>query len=55
MANWTAHILRGNCHLKHVVEGKIEKRTEVTGRRTRRRKQLLDDLQERRGYWNRTL
>jgi hypothetical protein len=55
MANWTVDILRGNCLLKHVIEGKIKGRTEVTGRRARRSKQLLDDLQEMRGYWNRTL
>jgi hypothetical protein len=36
-----------NCHLKHVIEGKIERR----GRPGRRRKQILDDLEERRGYW----
>ena len=29
----------------------IEGRTDVRGRRGRRGKQLLDDLQERRGYW----
>jgi hypothetical protein len=46
-ANWIGHILRRNCLLKHVIEGKIE----VTGRRIRRRKQLLDDLKEQRGYW----
>ena len=32
-------------------EGKIERRIEVTERRGRRRKQLLDDLAETRGYW----
>jgi hypothetical protein len=37
--------------LKHVVEGKIEGRIEVTGRRGRRRKQILDDLEEMRGCW----
>ena len=37
---------------KHVIEGKIEGRIEVTGRRGRRRKQLPDDLKETRGYWN---
>ena len=31
-ANWTGHILRSNCLLKHVIEGKIEGRIEVTGR-----------------------
>jgi len=41
-AKWIVHILRRNCLLKHVIEGKIEGRVEVTGRRERRRKQLLD-------------
>jgi hypothetical protein len=36
--------LRKICLLKHVTEEKIEERLEVTGRRERRRKQLLDDL-----------
>jgi hypothetical protein len=43
-ANWIGDILRRNCLLKHVLEGKIEGRTEVTGRRGIRRKQLPDDL-----------
>jgi hypothetical protein len=34
-----------------VIEGKLEGRREMTGRRGRRRKQLLDDLKEKRGYW----
>jgi hypothetical protein len=50
-ANWIGHILRRNCLLKHVIEGKIEGRIEVTGRRGIRRKQLLDDPKETRGYW----
>jgi hypothetical protein len=33
-----------------VIEGKIKGRIEVTRRRGRRRKQLLDDLGDRRGY-----
>jgi len=37
--------------LKHVIEGKIEGRIEVTGRRGRRHKQLLNDLKEARRYW----
>jgi hypothetical protein len=37
-ANWIGHILRRNCLLKHVIEGKIEARIEVTERRGRRRK-----------------
>jgi hypothetical protein len=31
--NWTGHILRMNCLIKHVTEGKIEEKTEETGRR----------------------
>jgi hypothetical protein len=50
-ANWIGHILRRNCLLKHVIVGKLEGRTEITGRRGRRRKQLLDDLKEKRIYW----
>jgi hypothetical protein len=33
-----------------VIEGKVEGRIEMTGRRGRRRKQLLDDLEEKRRY-----
>jgi hypothetical protein len=50
-ANWIGHILCRNCHIKCVIEGKIEGRIEVTLRRGKRRKQLLDDLKERREYW----
>jgi hypothetical protein len=50
-ANWVGHILRRNCLLKHVIEGKLEGMIEMTGRRGRRRKQLLDDLTEKRRYW----
>jgi hypothetical protein len=46
-ANWIGHILRRNCLLKHVTEGKIREGTEVTERRGRRRKQVLNDLKER--------
>jgi hypothetical protein len=49
-ANWIRHILRRNCLLKHVLEGKLEGRKEMTGRRGRRRKQLLVGLKEKRGY-----
>ena len=45
-ANWTGHILRRNCVLKQVIEGKIKGEMEVA----RRRKKLLDDLKDRRGY-----
>ena len=30
-ANWIGHIVRGNCVLKHVIEGKIMGRINVTG------------------------
>jgi hypothetical protein len=34
-----------------VIEGKLEGRIEMTVLRGRRRKQLLDDLKEKRRYW----
>jgi hypothetical protein len=47
-ANWSAHILRRNCLLKHVIEGKMQGTVKQGGRR----KQLLDDLKEMRGICN---
>jgi len=44
--NWISHILRKNCLLKHAIERNIE----VTRRRERRCKQLLDDLRENKIY-----
>ena len=49
-ANWIGHILRRNCLLQRVIEGKIKGKIEVTVRQGRRRRKLLDDLKERRGY-----
>jgi hypothetical protein len=49
-AKWVCHILRRNCLLWQVIEGKIKGGIEVTGRRGRRRRKLLDDLKEMRGY-----
>jgi len=51
-ANWIGHILRvrRNCLLKQVIEGKIKGEMEVARRRGRRRKRLLDDLKDWRGY-----
>jgi hypothetical protein len=48
--NWIGQILRRNCLLKHVIEGKLEGKMEITGRRGKRRKQLLDKLKEKRRY-----
>jgi len=42
--NWISHILHMHCLLKHAIKGKTEGRIEVTGRRGRRSKKLLDDL-----------
>ena len=47
--NWIGHILRRNCLLQKVIEGKIKGQIEVTKRRGRRCKKLLDDLKDRRG------
>ena len=49
-ANWIGHILRRNCLLKQVIEGKINGEMDVTRRRGRRRKKLLDDRKDRRGF-----
>jgi len=49
-ANWIGHILGRNCLLQRVTERKIQGGIEVTGRRGRRHRKLLDDLNERRGY-----
>ena len=43
--SWIGHILRRNRILKRVIKGKIE----VKVRRGRRRKQLLDNLKDKRG------
>jgi hypothetical protein len=49
-SNWIGHILLRNCLLQQVIEGKAKGGIEMTGKRGRRRRKLLDDLQERRGY-----
>jgi hypothetical protein len=43
-ANWIGHILSSNCLLQQVIAGKIKGGIKVTGRRGRRRRKLLDDL-----------
>jgi hypothetical protein len=48
--NWIGHMLRRNCLLQQVIEGKMKGRMEVTGRRGRRCRKLLGELEERKGY-----
>jgi transcriptional regulator of NAD metabolism len=52
--NRIGDILRRNCLLKHVIEGKIDGRIQVTERRGRTRTQLLQDLKKTREYWKLT-
>jgi hypothetical protein len=40
-----------NSHLKQVIEGRIERRIEVRGRRGMRCNQLPDDVKEMRNSW----
>ena len=47
---WIGHVLSKNCLLQHMIEVKIEGRTELKGRRGRRYKRLMDDLKEKIGY-----
>jgi hypothetical protein len=49
--NWIGLILRRNCLLKHVIEGKILGRIKVIVNRGRRHKQLQNDLEKTREYW----
>jgi hypothetical protein len=49
-AKWIGNILRRNCLLHRVIEGKIQGGIEVTGIQGRRRTKLLDNPKERRGY-----
>jgi hypothetical protein len=51
-ANWIGHILRRNCLLQRVTEGKIKGVIEVTGRQGRSRRKLLDNFKERTGYFH---
>jgi hypothetical protein len=50
-ANWVGYLLRRDYRLRHVSEGKIKGRIEMTGRRGRISKQILDDLEEWRECW----
>jgi len=49
-ANWIGHILSRNCLLKQIIEGNLKGEIEVTRRRGRRSKELVDNLKDRRGY-----
>jgi hypothetical protein len=49
-ANWMGYILPRNCLVKYVVKGKIDGRIEIMGRQERRRKQLVNELKEKRVY-----
>ena len=46
--NWSGHVMRTNCPLKHVIKGKIK----WMWRRWRRRQRLPNDLKENRRYRN---
>jgi hypothetical protein len=49
-ANCNGHILRRNCLLQRVIEGKIKEGIELTGRRGRTRRKLLEYPKEWTGY-----
>jgi hypothetical protein len=51
-ANWIGYILRRNCLLKQIIEGKVKGEMEVIRRRGRRGRNLLDYLKDRRGYYH---
>jgi hypothetical protein len=48
--NWIGHILRRNCLLQRVIEGKIQGGIGVTRRQGRRRRKLLDYLKGMKRY-----
>ena len=48
-ANWIGHILRRDCLLHDVIEGKLQGSN--AGRPGRRKIQILDDLRNKRRYW----
>jgi hypothetical protein len=49
--NKFGYILRWIFFLKRVIVRKMEEKIEVTGRWKRRRRQLLDDVKDKIGYW----
>jgi len=44
-------MLRRNCLLEHIIEGMIDGRRQVMGRRGRKHKLLLDELKGKEGCW----
>jgi hypothetical protein len=43
--------VRRNCRLKHLIEINLEGRIKLMEVRGRTRKQMMDDLKEKIGYW----
>lgn len=50
-ANWFGHSLHWNGIIERAIERTIEESIDVTGRRGRRCKQILDNLKVTRGYY----
>jgi hypothetical protein len=50
MVHWIGINLHRITLIKHIIEGKTDKRVEVMERECRRRKKLLDILKKTRGY-----
>ena len=50
-SSWIGHILRRNSLLKHGIEGKIKGKVEAMEKQGRRRKQILYEFKQKRGYW----
>jgi len=48
---WIGHIFCSDCFLKHVFEGKIERKIERLGKLWKRLWQLMEDLKEKSGKW----
>jgi len=51
-ANWVGPVLFTNYLLKHIIEGNIGGRIELTLKQGRREKQLLGDLRKRENILN---
>ena len=51
LLNCTGHILRTNCVLKQVIEGKPGERINTTIKTGIRRKQLQNNLKEMTAFW----